>query len=139
MKRIGSLGRAWFDLTICVLMLASLNIACMGFKKPWRDYSPRPFSSAEWIAGDAIERGRMSRDLVIKNNRGLGSQADVVKLLGEPDVKKTIDDREVWLYRIDYGIPDAMDAIPISFESGKGSIGFVKDGTVSIAVKEKEL
>jgi len=112
----------------------------MGFKKPWRDYSPKPFSSAEWIAGDAIERGRMSRDLFIQHTRGLGSQDDVVKLLGQPDVKKTVENREVWLYRIDYGIPDAMDAIPLSFDAkGQGSIGYVKDGTISIAVKEKEL
>ena len=124
----------------CILILAAVNIACMGFKKPWRDYSAKPFSSAEWLAGDKIERGRMLRDLFLKNHHGIGPRDETVKILGEPDLKKTIENHEVWFYRIDLGIPDAMDVVPVSFdEKGRGVVGMTKGGTGSMAAKESEL
>lgn len=130
--------RPSLDLVACLIVLAAVNLACLGFKKPWRDYTEKPFSSAEWLAGDKIERGRMLKDLFLK--RSIGSREEVIKLLGEPDIKKTIEKREVWFYRIDIGIPDAMDLIPVSFDDrGRSSMGMAKGGTMSMAAKEDEL
>lgn len=126
-------------MVMCLLILAAVNLGCMGFKKPWRDYSDRPFSSTDWLAGDKIERGRMLRDLFIKH-RSVGSREEAVKMLGEPDFKKTIEKSEVWFYRMDLGIPDAMDVIPVSFDpQGRGSMGMVQGDTGSMAGKESEL
>jgi hypothetical protein len=70
----------------------------------------------------------------------IGSRELAGKSLGEPDFKKTIEKREVWFYRMDLGIPGAMDAIPLSFDDkGRGSMGMAQGGTMSIAVKESEL
>ena len=112
----------------------------MGFKKPWRDYSAKPFSSAEWLAGDKIERGRMLRDLFLKRSVGVGTREEAIKTLGEPDFKKTIESHEIWCYRIDLGIPDAMNVVPLSFdEKGRGSMGMARGDTMSMATKEDEL
>jgi len=127
-------------LCICVAILVAMNLACMGFKKPWRSYEPKPFSSAEWLAGDKIERGRMVRDMFRNSKVEVGSRDLALKTLGEPDFKKTIEKSEVWFYRIDFGIPDAMDVVPVSFdEKGRGSVGMAKGGTMSTAAKESEL
>ena len=140
MKRHFSARTAGADLAVCILILAAVNIACMGFKKPWRDYSPRPFSSEDWLAGDKVERGRMLTDLFKSRSTHIGSREDAVKNLGEPDLKKTIENREVWFYRMDLGIPGAMDVIPISFDDkGRGSTGYAHGGTMSMAAKESEL
>ncbi|MBK8304658.1 MAG: hypothetical protein IPK98_15140 [Chloracidobacterium sp.] len=112
----------------------------MGFKKPWRDYSPKPFSSAEWLAGDKIERGRMMRDMFRNPKMDIRSRDAAIKTLGEPDIKKTIENKEVWFYRIDFGIPDAMDLTAISFdEKGRGSSGYAHGGTMSMGEKESDL
>lgn len=133
-------SRSGKDLAVCILILAAVNLACMGFKKPWRDYSAKPFSSAEWLAGDKIERGRMLRDVFLKYHLGIGSRDETVNLLGEADFKKNIEKKEVWFYRIDLGIPDAMDVVPVSFdEKGRGVMGMTQGGTGSMAAKESEL
>lgn len=112
----------------------------MGFKKPWRDYSPKPFSSAEWLAGDKIERGRMMRDMFRNPKMDISDREAATKTLGEPDIKKTIENKEVWFYRIDFGIPDALDLMAISFdEKGRGSSGYAHGGTMSMGAKESEL
>lgn len=140
MKKHFSVSNAGLNLATCILLLVAMNLACMGFKKPWRDYKEKPFSSAEWLAGDRIERGRMLRDLFLKYHLGIGSREETVKILGEPDLKKTIENREVWFYRIDLGIPDAMDVIPVSFDDkGRGVAGMTRGGTGSMAAKEDEL
>jgi hypothetical protein len=127
-----------------VSILVMVTLACMGVKKPWRDYTAKPFSSSEWLAGDAIERGRMSRDMYcnefVKCTADVSSRDTVLKTLGEPDLKKTIESREVWFYRVDLGVSGAMDVLPVSFdEKGRGSMGLVRGGTKSILAKESEL
>lgn len=128
------------NLAACLIVLAAVNLACMGFKKPWRDYSPKPFSSAEWLAGDKIERGRMIRDMFRNPKIDISTRDAATKTLGEPDIKKTIEGKEVWFYRIDFGIPDAMDLTAISFdEKGRGTSGYAHGGTMSMGEKESEL
>ena len=129
------------SLTVCVLIVAAVSIACMGIKKPWRDYSPKPFSSAEWLAGDRIERGRMLNDMFRNSKVEIGNRDLAIKTLGEPDIKKTIENKEVWFYRIELGFgPEGMDLLPVSFDDkGRGSVGMAKGGTMSIAAKESEL
>ena len=112
----------------------------MGMKKPWRDYSPKPFSSAEWLAGDKIERGRMMKDMFRNPKLEIGNRDLALKSLGEADIKKTIEGKEVWFYRIDFGIPGALDLTAISFdEKGRGSSGYAHGGTMSMGEKESEL
>jgi hypothetical protein len=128
------------NLAACILILAAITVACIGIKKPWRDYSPKPFSSAEWLAGDKIERGRMSRDMFRNPKVEIGSRDLAIKTLGEPDLKRTIEKSDVWFYRVDQGIVDAMDLIPVSFdENGRGHVGYAHGGTMSIMAKEEEL
>lgn len=128
------------NLVVCILILLVITTACAGIKKPWRDYSPKPFSSEEWLAGDKIERGRMLKDMFRNPKLDIGNRDLAKKSLGEPDLKKTIENREVWFYRMDLGISGAMDLIPISFdEQGRGSSGYAHGGTMSMAAKESEL
>lgn len=127
-------------IVVCAALLAALSIGCAGIKKPWRDYSPRPYSSEDWLAGDKVERGRMLKDMFRNPKLEIGNRDMAKKSLGEPDLKKTIDNREVWFYRMDLGIPGGMDLIPISFdEQGRGSSGYAHGGTMSMAAKESEL
>ncbi len=140
MKRYYSSTVSVQNLAVCLLILASVNLACMGFKKPWRDYSPKPFSSAEWLAGDKIERGRMMRDMFRNPKMDISDREAATKTLGGRDIKKTIENKEVWFYRIDFGIPDALDLMAISFdEKGRGSSGYAHGGTMSMGAKESEL
>ncbi len=125
---------------ICIAVLVALNLACMGMKKPWRDYSQKPFSSAEWLAGDKIERARMQSDMFRNPKVEVGSRDSALKTLGEPDLKRNIERSEVWFYRVDQGIVDAMDLIPVSFdEKGRGQVGYAHGGTMSIMAKEEDL
>ncbi len=131
-------------LLLAISMIAFITLGCMGMRKPWRDYSPQPYSAAEWKSGDAIERGRMIRDMHC--NKSKKCKADVsdrevaLNSLGEPDFKKTIENREVWFYRIDLGISGAMDVYPVSFDAdGKGFMGLVRGGTISLSAKEADL
>lgn len=127
------------NLAVCLLILAAVNLACMGMKKPWRDYSPKPFTCADWISGDKIERGRMMRDMFRNPKLDIGSRDSALKCVGEPDIKKTIEGKEVWFYRIDFGISGAMDLTAISFdEKGRGSSGYAHGGTMSMGAKESE-
>ena len=140
MKHHYSANAAGRNLAVCFLILGAVNLACMGFKKPWRDYSPKPFSSAEWLAGDKIERGRMMNDMFRNPKVAIGSQNEALTTLGEPDIRKTIEGKEVWFYRVDLGIFGAMDLIPISFgEKGRGQVGYAHGGKMSIMAKEEDL
>jgi hypothetical protein len=128
------------NIVLITMLVVGTGLGCAGVKRPWRDYSPIPFNSAAWLAGDKIERGRMLRSMFRNPEMDVSSREAAVKTLGEPDLKKTIENREVWFYRIDQGIVGAMDLIPISFDDkGRGSTGMVKGGTMSIAAKEDEL
>lgn len=113
----------------------------MGIKKPWRDYSRRPFDSKEWREGDKIERGRMSGDFQrLRTDLEGHTPQTIAEMLGEPDIKKTIEGREVWFYRVDIGIPGGMDLMPVSFDPKKGSMfGMVRGSTFSGMAKEEDL
>lgn len=137
---IGAFGRMF----MCLGVLIALGAACAGGKRPWRDYSKREFSSADWLAGDKVERGRMVQDMYcnefIKCKAEVSTRELAVKTLGEPELKKNIEGREVWFYRVDLGIAGAMDLMPVSFdEKGRGLVGYTHGGTRSMMEKESEL
>ncbi len=127
--------------TLCLLVIVLTGLGCLGIKRPWRDYSPIPFDSKAWLAGDKIERGRMNRDFITSRNKFGGLTTNgVVELLGQPDLKKTIENKEVWFYRVDIGISGGMDLIPISFdEKGRSMFGMVQGSTFSAMAKEDDL
>ncbi len=129
-----------FDLVIVTLLLATLSLGCVGFRKPWRDYSDKPFNSREWLNGDRIERGRMKWDIFKKRIPNGKDEKKVSDLFGEPDLKRTIEGREVWFYRIDIGVPDGTNLFPISFdERGRGYVGYVRGSTISIGANEDDI
>lgn len=126
------------NLILCLVIILSIGFGCANIRHPWRDYSAKPFNSAEWLAGDAIERGRMYGDIFEKNLLEGKSKDAVVKLLGEPDKKATVEDREVWLYRIENRFHNRLNQFPVTFENKKGAFaGGVKGGTVSMIVDEE--
>ncbi|HEX8249735.1 MAG TPA: hypothetical protein VF599_16270 [Pyrinomonadaceae bacterium] len=124
------------SLTFCLLAIAFASSACGLVKSPFRDYSEKPFSAAEWRGGDAVERGRMYSDLF--GNRALDgkSKDEIAALLGEPEKKISVEGREVWLYRVEHAYQTPMKYFPVSFDTKRGAFaGRVKSGTVSILVK----
>jgi len=126
------------NLSFCLILILSVNLGCLNVRRPWRDYSDKPFNSQEWLAGDAIERGRMYSD--IYNSRTLEgkSREYVVIVLGEPDKKATVEGREVWLYRIENRFHNRLNQFPVTFEGGKGAMaGGAKGGTGSMIVDEE--
>jgi len=71
---------------------------------------------------------------------GRQHKEQAVKTLGEPDLKKTIEGKEVWFYRVDLGIVGAMDLVPVSFdEKGRGLVGYSHGATRSMMEKEEDL
>jgi outer membrane protein assembly factor BamE (lipoprotein component of BamABCDE complex) len=128
------------NLLISLALVASVGLGCMGMRKPWRDYSEKPFNSKEWLAGDRIERGRMKFDIFKKRIPNGKTREQVREIFGDPDIKKTVEGKEVWFYRIDIGIQDGLDLFPISFDNkGEGYVGVVTGSTISIGAKENEL
>lgn len=128
------------NLAVSLLLIAAVNLSCMGFRKPWRDYSDKPFNSKDWLAGDRIERGRMTHDVFKKRIPNGKSRDQILGIFGEPDRKKTVEGKEVWFYKTDIGIPDALDMFPISFDDkGRAYVGVVTGSTISIGAKEDEL
>ena len=111
--------------------------ACNFIQSPLRDYSEKPFSAEDSLAGDAIERGRMFTDIYAKRILESQSRETVLKLLGEPDRKQSIEGREVWLYYVEHSHKLPQKYFPVSFEdNGKTFAGRIKDGTIAILVKE---
>lgn len=125
---------------IALSLLLAVSLGCGGVRRPWRDYSQLKFDSKAWLAGDAIDRGRMVRDIMI-NRIPNGKTSDMVKeQFGEPDQQKTVEGRKVWLYEIDLGSADGMDFFPISFdEKGRAMTGMVRGSKFSADVKSDEL
>ena len=125
------------NLPACVLIIALFGLGCGLVKNPFRDYSQKPFNSAEWLNGDAVERGRMYAD-VFKSRMLDGKSADdVKKLLGEPEKKQTVENREVWLYRVEHQYNTPMKYFPVSFDAKRGAFaGRVQGGTISLVVEE---
>ena len=130
-----------FNALIALSLIIAVSLGCAGFKRPWRDYSERPFDAAEWRSGDKIERGRMSRDFQSMRRELQGKDTNGIReMLGAPALKKTIERREVWFYRVDIGIPGGMDLIPVSFdEKGRSMYGMVQGSTFSAMAKEEDL
>jgi hypothetical protein len=120
----------------CLLAIAVFNNACSLVKNPFRDYSEKPFIAAEWLGGDAVERGRMYSDLYGNRTVDGKSKDEIVVLLGEPEKKISVEGREVWLYRVEHQYQTPMKYFPVSFDTKRGAFGGrVKSGTVSILVK----
>ena len=114
-----------------------INLGCAGISKPWRDYSHKPFNSPEWLAGDAVERGRMTLDVSKKRIPDGKSKEEIVKLFGEPDKKATVEGREVWLYRTENSAQSRLNQLPISFDAKKGAfVGGIKGGDSHMYVDE---
>lgn len=123
-------------------LLVFVSVGCIpGMKKPWREYSKLPFDAAAWRAGDKIERGRMASDFQgLRRELHGHSQDQIRQMLGEPDLTKTIEGRQVWLYRVDIGIVGGMDLVPVSFDQkGKSMFGMARGGTFSAMEKEEDL
>jgi hypothetical protein len=109
-------------LGLALAILFAVGTGCGGITNPFRDYSSKPFNSKDWRAGDAIERGRMMRDLY--NNRALGgkSKAAVAELLGEPDRKATVEGKEIWQYRVELAGESPSNYFSVSFKDDKASL-----------------
>lgn len=136
--------KLWSDpvvnLVLCLGLFSFLTLGCMGSRKPWRDYSDKPFNAQEWLAGDRIERGRMKWDIFKKRIPSGKTREQVLQIFGESDIKKTIEGREVWFYRIDIGIPDGTNLFPISFDQkGRAFAGVVRGSTISIGLNEDDI
>lgn len=133
------LSKSIINLSVILILLSLVGLGCAGYKNPWRDYSRKPFSSAEWLAGDNIERGRMIVDIFEKRIPDGKTQEQIVKLFGDPDKKTTVENREVWLYRVDLGVAGSdLNMFPISFDRKRGTFaGSVEGGTMSMLVEDE--
>src|SRR5215218_8108481 len=135
MKKL--LNKPVINLPICILLIALFGLGCGLVKNPLRDYSEKPFNSADWLKGDAVERGRMYVDVFKTRMLDGKSPDDVKKLLGEPDKKQTVEGREVWLYTVEHGYNTPMKYFPVSFENRRCAFaGRVQGGTISLVVEE---
>lgn len=111
-------------------ILIALSLGCGGMRRPWRDYSQLKFDSKAWIAGDAIDRGRMVRDIVINRIPNGKTREGIKEEFGEPDLQQTVEGRSVWLYRIDLGAAEGMDMFSISFDDkGRAMMGTLREPT----------
>lgn len=139
MNRYFPISNSRANLALCLLIIAGINLACTGFRKPWRDYSAKPFSSSEWLSGDRIERGRMTLDLFKKRIPDGKTKQQIVEMLGDPDKTRTVEKKEVWFYKTDIGISGALDNFPVSFDDkGRASVGVVTGGTMSMGAKDDD-
>ncbi len=130
-------AKSIMNLSLCLLLILFISLGCAGIRKPWRDYSDKPFNSEEWLAGDEIERGRMYGDLFTSRKLNGKSREDVVKLLGEPNKKVMVEDREVWLYRIENRFGNDLRNVPVTFDRKQGTFaGGVRGGTISMVVDD---
>jgi hypothetical protein len=104
-------------------LVLSVGFGCGGMNNPFRDYSSKPFKSQQWRAGDAIERGRMLRDLY--KNRGVisgKSKESVLETLGEPDKKSEVAGQEVWQYAVKFSGQSATNYFSVSFKDNKSAV-----------------
>ena len=97
-------------------------------RKPWRDYDHIPFDRQKWRDGDAIERGRMKRDIDRSKIIEGKNRKQVLEILGEPDDKITRKEEEIWLYNVEVVGNKPQQQFPITFDKNdKASIGMVVD------------
>jgi hypothetical protein len=130
-------GQSFVNLALGVIVIALFGPGCGLVKNPLRDYSQKTFNAADWRAGDAVERGRMYGDVFSSRVLDGKSPEDVQKLLGEPEKKQAVENREVWLYRVEHQYNTPMKYFPVSFDGKRGAFaGRVKGGTISLVVEE---
>ena len=130
-------NKSLVDLSLAVAVIALFGLGCGLVKNPLRDYSQKTFNSADWLKGDATERGRMYGDVFSSRLLDGKSPDDVKKLLGEPDKKQTVENREVWLYYVEHQYNTPMKYFPVSFDAKRGAFaGRLKGGTISLVVEE---
>lgn len=140
MMNLGAISqtRSKVDLVLCLIVIMTVSLGCLNIKRPWRDYTEKPFNSKEWLAGDEIERGRMAKDVFRQKVPDGKSKEKVLELFGQPDRKVTVEGREVWLYKAENRFHNRLNLLPISFDSKEGTFaGGVKGGTVSMIVDDK--
>jgi hypothetical protein len=135
--------KVFIKLTLSILLLFNLA-ACSTVDKlidnqppQKRAFQEKPFSSDEWIKGDAQTRGEMARDLskyeTFESKIKGKSRSELIKILGEPDKKTTGkccyirsgEEVEVWLYEID---PPEFDAGGKKTKNNGVQIFFSNDG-----------
>ncbi len=112
-------------ITLCLALalIFSAGLGCGGINNPFRDYSSKPFNSRDWRAGDAIERGRMMRDLY--KNRGVvsgKSKEAVAEILGEPDKKSEVAGKEIWQYAMKFSGQSTTGYFSVSFTDNKSTV-----------------
>ena len=131
-----------FNLAACSSVDKSANNTIDKRTPEKRAFQLKPFSSEEWIKGDAHARGEMARDLLkYETSRQLigKNQSELINILGEPDKKTTGkccyirdgEEVEVWLYRID---PPEFDSDGKPTENDTVQIFFNKDGTTVTSI-----
>jgi hypothetical protein len=137
MKQQNGIGKkTFFGLIFCLLLTIFVSIGCGMIKDSYREYTEKSFNSSEWLGGDAVERGRMYGDLFTNRTLDGKSKEEVTALLGEPEKIITIENREVWLYRVEHQHQTPMKYFPVSFDTKRGAFaGRVKSGAVSLLVK----
>ena len=141
---------AFIKLALAGLLLFNVA-ACSSVDKSMpekRAFQLKPFSSEEWIKGDAHARGEMARDLskyetfesLVKGK----NQSELIKILGEPDKKTTGkccyirdgEEVEVWLYKIDPpefdgdGKQTEKDGVQIFFRNDDKTVQSINRGAM---------
>jgi hypothetical protein len=106
---------------LALALVFAVGAGCGGINNPFRDYSSKPFNSKDWRAGDALERGRMMRDLYKTRVLRDKSKEAVAELLGEPDKKSTVEGKEIWQYEVKLAGESPADYFSVSFKNGKTS------------------
>lgn len=127
-----------------VILILSLTVSCFSvkniFQKEKKPFQERNFDSAVWKDGDEQTRGEMSKDLQWRRTDSDGyllrnkNQAEIIKLLGEPDRKTRgkccgaggTAEGEVWLYNLEVKVEDSPELKTTQFQ-----IYFTTDGKVN--------
>jgi hypothetical protein len=138
-QKTNQLAKSVINLGLCLILISFVSLGCAGVRKPWREYTQKPFNSEEWLAGDRIERGRMFADAFKKRICNGKSKEEITKLFGEPDKKTDVEGKEVWLYHVDLGFAGSdLNMFPISFDDKRGAYaGRVKGGTMSMLAEDE--
>lgn len=126
-----------YILLVGLMMILILNFGCGIVRNPFRDSSKIPFNSDVWKKSDAFERGRMFDSLTDKPIINGLNEAELIKLLGEPDKKKVEEGMSIFLYRIEVGHNTTMPYLGITIDKKEGAfLGALSNGKASILVAE---
>lgn len=109
---------------VSILLLLVLIGGCAGFNRIGRSYEPIPFNSQKWRDGDAQVRGTMFLDLFKKRIVNGKTKDEVLTMLGEPDKKSTVNDSEIWQYRVEFAGENPAQSFSVTFDkNGKAAMG----------------